>query len=133
MTIKCIRAGGQGRNFAALARGLALVAFLFSAPEAGAVTYFVDPSGGSNANNGTSPSTPWMNPPGTMASSGGSFYGNARWGAITGSTSTSNAGRIQCGDVILLRPGRTFTSANSGSWCFASSSSQTSNCSGAPW
>jgi hypothetical protein len=133
MTMKCIRAGGQGRNFAALARGLALVAFLCSAPEAGAVTYFVDPSGGSNANNGTSPSTPWMNPPGTMASGGGAFYGNARWGAITGSTSTSNAGRIQCGDVILLRPGRTFTSANSGSWCFASSSSQTSNCSGAPW
>src|SRR5262245_17876533 len=69
---------------------------LANATDANATTYFVDPTAGSNSNNGTSPSTPWMNPPGTRTASDSGFF-SASWGGIT----TSN--KIKCGDVILLR------------------------------
>lgn len=75
-----------------------------------AATYYVDPATGSNANNGTSPSTPWMNPPGTRNANDSGFW-SASWGAVN----TNN--RINCGDVILFRPGRTQTASQGGGWC----------------
>lgn len=113
---------------------LALMILFAAAPVVDAATYYVDPAGGSNANNGTSTATPWMNPPGARTSSGSGPFGNGRWGAITGSSSTSNSGRVQCGDVILLHPGRTFTNATTGAWCFNTEYNQISNnCGPAPW
>ena len=81
-------------------------------PPAGNV-YYVDPVTGNNANNGTSPSTPWQNPPGTRNIADTGFY-SSTWGSI----STTN--KIKCGDTIYLKGGATQTSAEGGAWDFDS-------------
>lgn len=92
--------------------GLALViaCIVVSLPGVGsAATYFVDPTAGSNANSGTTASTPWANPPGTRTATSSGFW-SSTWGA------TSTANKIKCGDVILLKGGSTQTSAKGGAW-----------------
>ena len=74
-----------------------------------AATYYVDPAAGSNANNGTSTVTPWLNPPGTR-----NVVGSGYWSSTWGSKSTSN--KVACGDVVLLKGGSTQTSSQGGSW-----------------
>jgi hypothetical protein len=92
----------------ALAFVLAIV--FMGVPRLGsAATYYVDPTAGANSNNGTSPSTAWLNPPGTRTANSSGFW-STTWGAI----STSNT--IKCGDVILLKGGSTQTSTKGGAW-----------------
>jgi hypothetical protein len=88
-----------------------VVALIFmSVPGLGsAATYYVDPASGSDGNNGTSPSTPWLNPPGTRTANSSGFS-STTWGGI----STSN--KIKCGDLILLKGGSTHTNAKGGAW-----------------
>ena len=72
-------------------------------------TYYVDPITGDNTNNGTSPSTPWQNPPGTRNISNTAFYSSS-WGSI------ATANKIKCGDTIYLKSGSTQTSVQGGAW-----------------
>src|SRR5262249_10497989 len=74
-----------------------------------ATGYYVDPVTGTNTNNGTSPRTPWQNPPGTRTANNSGFISSA-WGAITTSA------KVRCGDVILLKGGATQTSQKGGAW-----------------
>ena len=74
-----------------------------------ATTYYVDPGTGENTNSGTSPGSPWQNPPGTRTTSDSGFI-SATWGAIA----TTN--KIQCGDTILLKGGATQTQHQGGAW-----------------
>jgi hypothetical protein len=64
---------GQGQGQLGRARLLFLV-FIFCSgvpvPAVEAATYYVDQSGGSDSNNGTSPTTPWKNSPGMSAFQG---------------------------------------------------------------
>ena len=82
--------------------------------------YYVDPITGNNSNNGTSPSTPWQNPPGTRTPDDAGF-----WSTTWGSISTSN--KIKCGDIIYLKGGSTQTSTEGGAWDI-DSTYYTNNC-----
>lgn len=53
-------------------------------------------------------------------------YWDTTWNAATPITGQSTAGRVQCGDTILLRPGVTQTSAQGGAWCIAGVADATS-------
>lgn len=66
--------------------------------------YYVDRTTGNDANNGTSPSTPWQTLPGTRTTSNSGFLRSA-WGAIT------TANTVPAGSRINLRPGTTYDSA----------------------
>jgi hypothetical protein len=76
-------------------------------------TYYVDPSSGSNANDGMSAATAWLTPPGTRNVEDTAYLSSA-WGARMTSRPLS------CGDLILLRGGTTQTSAEGGAWCLSS-------------
>lgn len=71
--------------------------------------YYVDPATGNNANSGTSPDAPWVNPPGTRTVDNKGFYSSA-WGAVT------MRSKVACGDVVLLKGGSVQTKAQGGSW-----------------
>lgn len=89
---------------------------LLWAPLVGAATYYVDPATGDNTQDGTSSSTPWLNPPGTRTADDSGFW-SATWEAGASDITTSN--KITCGDTILLKGGSTQTSTEGGSWLIA--------------
>jgi hypothetical protein len=88
--------------------------------DAGARVFYVDPATGANANNGTSSSTPWQNPPGTRTANDASYWGTGVWHASGGTGDVTTTNKVACGDTILLKGGSTHSSAKGGAWCIAS-------------
>jgi hypothetical protein len=74
-------------------RGISLLALVLLAAPVDAATYYVDFSGGSDSNNGTSTATPWK-----------------RVKGMAGVTSTAASATINAADTIIFKGGVTWTS-----------------------
>lgn len=86
-----------------------IAALAWSAHEASAATYYVDPASGNDANAGTSTGSPWKTPPGTR-NTGNTGYLRTSWGSISATQ------KLACGDKVILKAGATQTSAQGGAW-----------------
>lgn len=93
----------------------ALFALTLTSRQVAAATYFVDPSRSpcatADAGAGSSPSTAWCTPPGSRLANDSGFL-RSQWGGIT------TGAKVQCGDVILLKPSSTQGSTQGGAWRF---------------
>src|SRR5207253_1852951 len=79
--------------------------FCLPAGQVFATTYYVNPQGGADTNDGISPSTSWQTVPGTRTQDNSAFL-RPQWGSITQSN------KVKCGDTILLKGGTTHSAAN---------------------